>query len=77
MAILELMKMIENAWKDINEGCLKPTEVSVALLTPILNLARMIDVVYKFDDGFTFPGKTLKDYITLLFVTPPPSIENC
>ncbi|KAL7615072.1 hypothetical protein Lser_V15G05653 [Lactuca serriola] len=77
VAILELMKMIENAWKDINEGCLKPTEVSVALLTPILNLARMIDVVYKFDDGFTFPGKTLKDYITLLFVTPPPSIENC
>ncbi|KAI3746419.1 hypothetical protein L6452_08852 [Arctium lappa] len=73
VAIKEIKKIIENAWKDINEGCLKPTAVSMALLTPILNLARMIDVVYKFDDGFTFPGKTLKDYITLLFVTPAPT----
>ncbi|XP_076883244.1 germacrene A synthase 2-like [Bidens hawaiensis] len=67
-AIKELKKMIENAWKDINEGCLKPREVSMDLLAPILNLARMIDVVYRYDDGFTFPGKTLKEYITLLFV---------
>nr|A0A0D4D912.1 RecName: Full=Sesquiterpene synthase TPS3; AltName: Full=Germacrene A synthase; AltName: Full=Terpene synthase 3; Short=XsTPS3 [Xanthium strumarium]AJT60315.1 germacrene A synthase [Xanthium strumarium] len=67
-AIEELKKMIENAWKDINEGCLKPREVSMDLLAPILNLARMIDVVYRYDDGFTFPGKTLKEYITLLFV---------
>nr|AIX97168.1 germacrene A synthase 2 [Barnadesia spinosa] len=67
-AIEELNKMIENAWKDINEGCLKPREVSMDLLAPILNLARMIDVVYRYDDGFTFPGKTLKEYITLLFL---------
>ncbi|XP_024977692.1 germacrene A synthase short form [Cynara cardunculus var. scolymus] len=67
-AINELKNMIENAWKDINEGCLKPREVSMDLLAPILNLARMIDVVYRYDDGFTFPGKTLKEYITLLFV---------
>ncbi|KAI3668964.1 hypothetical protein L6452_40181 [Arctium lappa] len=67
-AIDELKNMIENAWKDINEGCLKPREVSMDLLAPILNLARMIDVVYRYDDGFTFPGKTLKEYITLLFV---------
>ncbi|KAI3694376.1 hypothetical protein L1987_77341 [Smallanthus sonchifolius] len=67
-AIDELKKMIENAWKDINEGCLKPRQVSMDLLAPILNLARMIDVVYRYDDGFTFPGKTLKEYITLLFV---------
>ncbi|KAD5317386.1 hypothetical protein R6Q59_032719 [Mikania micrantha] len=73
-AIDELKKMIENAWKDINEGCLKPREVSMDLLAPILNLARMIDVVYRYDDGFTFPGKTLKEYITLLFVGPLPSM---
>nr|GEU53345.1 germacrene A synthase [Tanacetum cinerariifolium] len=45
-AIDELKIMIENAWKDINEGCLKPRQVSMDLLAPILNLARMIDVVY-------------------------------
>ncbi|XP_023734561.1 germacrene A synthase short form [Lactuca sativa] len=71
-AIDELNKMIENAWKDINEGCLKPREVSMDLLAPILNLARMIDVVYRYDDGFTFPGKTMKEYITLLFVGSSP-----
>nr|AGO03788.1 germacrene A synthase [Tanacetum cinerariifolium] len=67
-AIDELKIMIENAWKDINEGCLKPRQVSMDLLAPILNLARMIDVVYRYDDGFTFPGSTLKEYINLLFV---------
>ncbi|PWA48096.1 germacrene A synthase [Artemisia annua] len=67
-AIDALKIMIENAWKDINEGCLKPRQVSMDLLAPILNLARMIDVVYRYDDGFTFPGKTLKEYINLLFV---------
>ena len=67
-AINELKNMIENAWKDINDGCLKPREVSMDLLARILNLARMIDVIYKYDDGFTFPGKTLKEYVTLLFV---------
>nr|ABB00361.1 germacrene A synthase [Crepidiastrum sonchifolium] len=71
-AIDELNKMIENAWKDINEGCLKPREVSMDVLAPILNLARMIDVVYRYDDGFTFPGKTMKEYTTLLFVGSSP-----
>nr|UXB54289.1 geranylene A synthase [Atractylodes lancea] len=71
-AVDELMKMIENAWKDINEGCLKPREVPMDLIAPILNLARMIDVAYKHNDGFTFPEKTLKNYITLLFVDPAP-----
>ncbi|KAJ0914642.1 putative germacrene-A synthase [Helianthus annuus] len=72
-AIDELKKMIEIAWKEINDGCLKPREVSMDLLAPILNLARMIDVVYRYDDGFTFPGKTLKEYITLLFVGSSPT----
>ena len=59
--------MAENAWKDINEGCLKPREVPMDLLAPVVNLARMIEVAYKYNDGFTFPEKTLKEYITLLF----------
>ncbi|KAL8199346.1 hypothetical protein R6Q57_012914 [Mikania cordata] len=64
----EVVKTIlENAWKDINEGCLKPREVPMDVLAPIVNLARMTDVTYKYNDGFTFPEKTLKEYITLLF----------
>ncbi|PWA95976.1 terpene synthase 8 [Artemisia annua] len=32
------------------------------LLAPVVNLARMIEVAYKYNDGFTFPEKTLKEY---------------
>ncbi|KAK1422017.1 hypothetical protein QVD17_24853 [Tagetes erecta] len=67
VAIEAVVEIVENAWKDINEGCLKPREVPMDLLAPIVNLARMIDVAYKFDDGFTFPETTFKEYITLLF----------
>lgn len=72
VAVDELKEMIENAWKDINEGCLKPTEVSMEVLSPIVNLARMTDVVYKFTDNFTFPEKTIKEYITMLFISSIP-----
>ncbi|KAI3777091.1 hypothetical protein L1987_46885 [Smallanthus sonchifolius] len=67
VAVEAVIEVVENAWKDINEGCLKPREVPMDLLTPIVNLARMIDVAYKFNDGFTFPEITFKEYITLLF----------
>ncbi|KAI3729540.1 hypothetical protein L6452_18201 [Arctium lappa] len=72
VAVEEIKKMVENAWKDINEGCLKPTEVPMDLLAPIVNLARMIDVAYKYNDGFTFPEETFKEYIILLFLTSVP-----
>ncbi|MFS7947693.1 putative lyase [Helianthus anomalus] len=66
VAVEEVKKLVDNAWKDINEGCLRPREVPMDLLSPIVNLARMIDVAYQYNDGFTFPEKTLKKYITLL-----------
>ncbi|KAI3740723.1 hypothetical protein L2E82_31194 [Cichorium intybus] len=68
VAIYELKKMIENAWKDINEACLKPAEVSMEVLAPILNLARMTDMIYRYNDRFTFPEKTIVEYVTLLFI---------
>ncbi|XP_071715372.1 germacrene A synthase 1-like [Rutidosis leptorrhynchoides] len=67
IAIYEVKNIVENAWKDINEGCLKPREVPMDVLAPIVNLAKMIDVAYKYNDGFTFPEITFKDFITLLF----------
>ncbi|XP_059623571.1 valerianol synthase TPS8-like isoform X2 [Cornus florida] len=65
----EFYKKIENAWKDINEECLKPSNpVSMHLLTRILNLARVMDVFYKFEDGYTHPERGLKDHIVSMFV---------
>nr|AWF79083.1 terpene synthase [Pelargonium graveolens] len=70
-AIGELQKMVENAWKDLNEECLsRPSDVSMHILMRVLNLARTTEVVYTFDDGYTNSHKHLKEYITYLFVDP-------
>ncbi|GKB38357.1 putative ribonuclease H-like domain-containing protein [Tanacetum coccineum] len=39
VVIDELKKMVENAWKEINDHCLKPTDVPMKILITILNLA--------------------------------------
>lgn len=71
-AVNEIKKMLETAWKDINEECLKPTKFSMELLAPFVNLARMTDVVYRYIDTFTFPEKSIEEYIKLLFIAPIP-----
>ncbi|KAL2327928.1 hypothetical protein Fmac_021355 [Flemingia macrophylla] len=43
-AICDCRKRIINAWKNINEECLIPTDVPMPFLTRILNLTRFIDV---------------------------------
>nr|UJH94381.1 multiple sesquiterpene synthase [Zanthoxylum ailanthoides] len=66
-----LRKEIANAWKDTNEAIQKPTEVAMPLLDRIINLSRVIDVVYKDQDGYTNPH-VIKDLITTLLVNPLP-----
>ncbi|KAJ4833933.1 hypothetical protein Tsubulata_043483, partial [Turnera subulata] len=60
---------IANAWKDMNEECLKPTAVPMPLLERVLNFARVIDVIYKDGDGYTNPH-LLKDYVASLLEHP-------
>ncbi|KAL5764744.1 hypothetical protein ACOSQ2_017358 [Xanthoceras sorbifolium] len=59
--------MFENAWKDMNKECMKPTAVSMQLLLRVVNIARLVEVTYKEVDGYTNP-MYLKDYITKLFI---------
>ncbi|KAJ4945394.1 hypothetical protein NE237_022048 [Protea cynaroides] len=66
----EFNKRIENAWKDLNQGCIKPTAVPMPFLMRIVNLVRMMDVIYKHEDGYTNALSVLKEYITLLFIDP-------
>ncbi|KAL5804320.1 hypothetical protein ACOSQ3_031120 [Xanthoceras sorbifolium] len=61
-----------NAWKDINEECLLPTAVSMPLLTRVDNLARVIDVLYKDEDGYTHAGVIMKDFVASLLINPVP-----
>nr|XP_009757910.1 PREDICTED: 5-epi-aristolochene synthase 1-like [Nicotiana sylvestris] len=68
-AMDKFQKMAEKAWKDLNEGLLRPTPVSVEFLTPILNLARIVEVTYIHNlDGYTHPEKVLKPHIIALLV---------
>ncbi|KAK7825294.1 (-)-germacrene d synthase, partial [Quercus suber] len=69
-AINELRKQVANAWKDINEECLYPTIVSKPIIMSILNLTRVMDVVYKDEDGYTNAGIVLKDFVTSLLIDP-------
>ncbi|KAJ8530885.1 hypothetical protein K7X08_023766 [Anisodus acutangulus] len=56
--MVKFQEMAEMAWKDVNEGILKPAPVSTGILTRILNLARIIDVTYRHNqDGYTHSEK--------------------
>ncbi|KAK7262672.1 hypothetical protein RJT34_30247 [Clitoria ternatea] len=71
-AIDELRKPIESAWMDINEECLNPTQVPMAFLLRVVNLTRMMDVLYEEEDSYTNPGGITKDYIKALLVNKIP-----
>ncbi|XP_030931548.1 (-)-germacrene D synthase-like [Quercus lobata] len=66
----EFNKQVSNAWKDINEELMRPTDVPMPLLMPALNLARVIDVLYKERDGYTHVGKEMKDNVASVLIDP-------
>ncbi|XP_050369625.1 (-)-germacrene D synthase-like [Argentina anserina] len=68
--IVEFRKQVSDAWKDINEECLRPTPLDMPLLMRVLNLTRVIDVVYKSEDGYTHAGTVLKDFVASLLIDP-------
>ncbi|KAJ9676245.1 hypothetical protein PVL29_024980 [Vitis rotundifolia] len=72
-AYQKLNKQVENAWKDVNQGCLRPPAIPMPLLTRVLNFARTGDFMYKGrDDRFTNVGDVMKDSIASLFMDPVP-----
>ncbi|XLT06855.1 hypothetical protein HN51_045604 [Arachis hypogaea] len=64
-AIQELQKGVTEAWKNINEECLKPIKVPVMVLMRIVNMARFIDVMYKDEDCYTHAKEKMKECIKL------------
>ncbi|KAL8132489.1 hypothetical protein AgCh_008108 [Apium graveolens] len=67
-----LRKHIINAWKDMNQECLHPIAAPMPLLTRVFNLARVINLIYDEDDGYTHSSATTKDMITSVLVDPIP-----
>ncbi|TYI32048.1 hypothetical protein ES332_A04G030800v1 [Gossypium tomentosum] len=63
-------KHVESAWKDVNQEFIKPTEMPTEVLNRSLNLARVMDVLYREGDGYTYVGKVAKGGITSLLIEP-------
>ncbi|OIW05962.1 hypothetical protein TanjilG_11649 [Lupinus angustifolius] len=68
--IHEFQRQVICAWKDINEECLDPTEVPKPLLKRVLNMSRVMDVLYKDGDGYTHSKGNTKKNIVALFLNP-------
>lgn len=70
-AFAEIQKQVTNAWKVLNQECLRPTAVPMAFLKQVIvNLARVSHIMYKDLDAYTHSAEKLKDTITLLLVQP-------
>ncbi|KAL1103017.1 hypothetical protein V6Z11_D05G407500 [Gossypium hirsutum] len=63
---------IESAWKDMNQEFLKPTEIPTEVFDRSLNLTRVMDVLYREGDGYTYVGKVTKGGITSLLIEQVP-----
>ncbi|KAD3338096.1 hypothetical protein E3N88_33617 [Mikania micrantha] len=67
--VYDLFKQrVEDAWKDINYELLTCKDIPMALKTRILNLARVIEILYKYDDTLKNVGEELKDNIKSCFI---------
>lgn len=62
----EFNKQVEDAWKDINQGFFDAQSPPRPLLMSILNLTRVMDLIYKEDDCYTNCTKSKHYLISLL-----------
>ncbi|KAG8502913.1 hypothetical protein CXB51_000752 [Gossypium anomalum] len=71
LTLKDFEKILEDAWKDLNEECMRPTDGPRDLLLRILNYARATYLFYKHGDGYTKP-EYVKDDVRALFLDPIP-----
>ncbi|PWA48782.1 terpenoid cyclases/protein prenyltransferase alpha-alpha toroid [Artemisia annua] len=63
-------KKVEDAWKEINLESLMCKDVSMPLIMRVINLARVIEVLYKYKDNFTHVDEELVKHIKSLLIEP-------
>nr|QBA83619.1 terpene synthase [Mentha x piperita] len=66
----EFWKRVKKAWKDMNEECLEPRPASMPILTRVLNLARVINLLYVGEDAYGSSSTKTKDFIQSVLVDP-------
>ncbi|GJT76540.1 (3S,6E)-nerolidol synthase 1-like protein [Tanacetum coccineum] len=60
-----VMEMISNTWKQLNAECLYSSHFSRTFTKACLNLARMIPMMYDYDENHSLPF--IKEYINSMF----------
>ncbi|KAF3438159.1 hypothetical protein FNV43_RR20915 [Rhamnella rubrinervis] len=71
-----LRKEVANAWKDMNEAFLRPTEMPKPILMRLLNLARFMDVIYSESDAYSHLGVPLTDAVTSFLIDELPNDDE-
>ncbi|KAG8382760.1 hypothetical protein BUALT_Bualt05G0110800 [Buddleja alternifolia] len=66
----EFHKQVNKAWKDINEEFLHPEAMPIPVLMRVLNLARVINLLYTDEDGYGNCKTKLKEFIETVLVDP-------
>ena len=66
-AVEEFEKRIRDAWKELNEACMRPTVVSMHIHVRFLNFCRTMDYVYKYRDAYTY-SDCMKDDIRSVLI---------
>ncbi|XXG54136.1 hypothetical protein AAC387_Pa03g2093 [Persea americana] len=69
-ACYKLREMAASAWKDMNKFCIKPTPFPLSLLKRVINLTRVIEVLYLYGDGYTDSSHETKQKIKAVLVDP-------
>ncbi|KAI3499040.1 hypothetical protein L1887_34832 [Cichorium endivia] len=59
---------VENAWKEINRESLMCKDVPIPIIMRTINLARVIEVLYKYEDNFTHVGEEARNLIKSLMI---------
>ncbi|GAB2284625.1 hypothetical protein Dimus_019080 [Dionaea muscipula] len=69
----ELMKRVNEAWKDLVQEMLRPTVVPMPLLICILNLTRVVEILYYGgEDHYTSASADMRTNIRIMLVDPIP-----
>ncbi|CAN1266161.1 Probable terpene synthase 3 [Linum perenne] len=73
-AVNALNDTVEEDWKIVNEELLNPKNRNIPkdVLSLFLGYEQIMDVLYKYSDGYTHSNTTTKDTLTDLFVTALP-----
>ncbi|KAK4710992.1 hypothetical protein R3W88_005505 [Solanum pinnatisectum] len=70
-AQMEMRKIIENCWKDINQEYLRPTVVIPReKLMAMIKLSRVAEFIYKDEDAYSFSKNKLKDIVSMVLIDP-------